>query len=79
MDDNSREALGSMEQRLVKEREALEQERAALEAEKQEAQKRGWRDNIYGRMNVSVKTMDRVIIVLCALLLIAVAVGVIIK
>lgn len=74
---NTSESLEAREQRLALAEAELAQVREQIEAEKEQLVKRGWRDNLYGRINVSVKTMDRVIVGLSVLLLAAVIAGIV--
>lgn len=74
-----RDSLDAREARLAEAEEQLARDRAALDIEKESVKKQGWRDNLYGRINVSVKTMDRVIWVIGGLLVIALIVGIVMK
>lgn len=78
-DRESHESLAAREARLHEAEARLECEREALDAEKEAIKKRGWRDSVYGRINVSVATMDRVILVIGGLLAAAILAGILIK
>lgn len=77
MSQASEKTLQAREKELALAQKRLDAEKEALHAEKEHHARRGWRDNLYGRINVKIKTMDRFIIGVSVLLFAAIIVGIV--
>lgn len=73
--DMKRLTVEEQAEALARERAALEAEMADLAEEKKRLQARGWRDGLYGRIRVSVRTMDWIIGIVGGLIVILVIIG----
>ncbi|MDR1156955.1 MAG: hypothetical protein LBK75_01405 [Oscillospiraceae bacterium] len=76
--DNKNSLTGDEETPLVQREAELAAREKAL-AERERAVRRRLRDNLYARINVSVRTMNIVIGIVCAALIVAIAIGIFLK
>ncbi|MBS5939675.1 MULTISPECIES: hypothetical protein [Clostridium] len=53
-------------------------ENEAIKEKVEEVPKKSMRDTLYGNLNVSVKTMDKVLVVLITLLILSLIIGVLV-